>query len=100
MIALGAWAFAGEAMSPLEWAGVIVASAGIMSLAAPGKLPREEEMKAIGFALATSITIALYSLADGIGVRRAGESTSYLLRLPSPDALPLLLARRWLPARP
>ena len=50
MIALGAWAFAGEAMSPLEWAGVIVASAGIMSLAAPGKLPREEELKAIGFA--------------------------------------------------
>src|SRR5215470_3142367 len=74
MIALGAWAFAGESMSPLEWAGVIIASAGIMSLAAPGKLPREEELKAIGFALATSITIALYSIADGIGVRRAGGS--------------------------
>lgn len=96
MIALGAWAFAGEAMSPLEWAGVIVASAGIMSLAAPGKLPREEELKAIGFALATSITIALYSLADGMGVRRAGESMSYILWLLSIDAFPVMVVGLWL----
>jgi drug/metabolite transporter (DMT)-like permease len=96
MIALGAWAFAGEAMSALEWAGVIVASVGIMSLAAPGKLPREEELKAIGFALATSITIALYSLADGIGVRRAGESMSYILWLLSIDAFPVMVVGLWL----
>src|SRR6185312_10781281 len=92
MIALGAWAFAGESMSLLEWAGVIVASAGIMSLAAPGKLPREEELKAIGFALATSITIALYSIADGLGVRRAGELMSYILWLLSIDAFPVMVA--------
>jgi drug/metabolite transporter (DMT)-like permease len=96
MIALGAWAFAGEAMSALEWAGVIVASAGIMSLAAPGKLPREEELKAIGFALATSITIALYSLADGMGVRRAGESMSYILWLLAIDAFPVMIVGLWL----
>jgi drug/metabolite transporter (DMT)-like permease len=96
MIALGAWAFAGEAMTLLEWAGVIVASAGIMSLAAPGKLPREEEMKAIGFALATAITIALYSLADGIGVRRAGEPMSYILWLLAIDAFPVMVVGLWL----
>ena len=96
MIALGAWAFADEQMSVLEWAGVIVASAGIMSLAAPGKLPREEELKAIGFALATSITIALYSLADGIGVRRAGESMSYILWLLALDAFPVMVVGLWL----
>jgi drug/metabolite transporter (DMT)-like permease len=96
MIALGAWAFADEQMSVLEWAGVIVASAGIMSLAAPGKLPREEELKAIGFALATSITIALYSLADGIGVRRAGESMSYILWLLALDAFPVMGVGLWL----
>src|SRR5262249_34497465 len=96
MIALGAWAFAGEAISLTEWAGVIIASAGIMSLAAPGKLPREEEMKAIGFALATAITIALYSLADGIGVRRAGEPTSYIFWLLSMDAFPVMIAGIWL----
>jgi len=96
MIALGAWAFADEQMSVPEWAGVIVASAGIMSLAAPGRLPREEELKAIGFALATSITIALYSLADGIGVRRAGESMSYILWLLALDAFPVMVVGLWL----
>jgi drug/metabolite transporter (DMT)-like permease len=96
MNALGAWAFANEGMSALEWTGVIIASAGIMSLAAPGKLPREEELKAIGFALATSITIALYSLADGMGVRRAGESMSYILWLLAIDAFPVMIVGLWL----
>ena len=96
MIALGAWAFAGEAMSGMEWLGVIVASAGIMSLAAPGNMPREEELKAIGFALATAITIALYSLADGIGVRHAGSAISYILWLLTIDAFPVMLAGLWL----
>jgi drug/metabolite transporter (DMT)-like permease len=96
MIALGAWAFAGEAMGIVEWLGVAIASAGIMSLAAPGRLPRDEEMKAIGFALATAITIALYSLADGIGVRRSGNDFSYITWLLSLDAFPVLFAGLWL----
>jgi len=96
MIALGAWAFAGEAMTGWEWLGIIIASTGIMSLAAPGNMPREEEIKAIGFALATSITIALYSLADGIGVRRAGNDLSYILWLLTLDAFPVLFAALWL----
>lgn len=96
MIALGAWAFAGEAMSGLEWLGIAIACAGIMSLAAPGGLPRDEEVKAIGFALATAITIALYSLADGIGVRRAENALSYIMWLLALDAVPVLLAGLWL----
>jgi drug/metabolite transporter (DMT)-like permease len=96
MIALGAWAFAGEAMGIVEWLGVIIASAGIMSLAAPGGLPRDEEIKAIGFALATAITIALYSLADGIGVRRSEAAISYILWLLALDAIPIMLAGLWL----
>jgi drug/metabolite transporter (DMT)-like permease len=96
IIALGAWAFAGEAMSGLEWLGIAIACAGIMSLAAPGGLPRDEEIKAIGFALATAITIALYSLADGIGVRRAENALSYIMWLLALDAVPVLLAGLWL----
>jgi drug/metabolite transporter (DMT)-like permease len=96
MIALGAWAFAGEAMGAVEWGGVIIASAGIMSLAAPGGMPRDEEMKAIGFALATAITIALYSLADGIGVRRSENALSYIAWLLALDAFPVLFAALWL----
>jgi drug/metabolite transporter (DMT)-like permease len=89
MIAVGAWAFAGEAMGIVEWAG-------IMSLAAPGGLARDEEMKAIGFALATAITIALYSLADGIGVRRSENALSYIAWLLALDAFPVLFAALWL----
>lgn len=96
MIALGAWAFAGEALGPLEWLGVVVASAGIMSLFAPAGLPRDEEIKAIGFALATSITIALYSLADGMGVRRSETATGYILWLLALDSLPVMMAGLYL----
>jgi uncharacterized membrane protein len=60
MIALGAWAFAGEALRPLELVGVGVVSLGIISLATPGRVARDGETRAIGFALATSVTIALY----------------------------------------
>jgi drug/metabolite transporter (DMT)-like permease len=96
MIALGAWAFAGEAMSWLEWLGVVIASVGIMSLFAPTGLARDEEVRAIGFALATAITIALYSLADGIGVRRAGEAAGYICWLLALDAIPVLLVTLYL----
>ncbi len=97
MIALGAWAFAGEAMRPLEWLGVAIASAGIMSLAAPGRIARENgELKAIGFALATAVTIALYTLADGMGVRSVGEPMSYILWLLALESIPVLLVAMWL----
>jgi drug/metabolite transporter (DMT)-like permease len=96
MIALGAWAFAGEAMGAAEWVGIVIASAGIMSLSAPAGLPRDEEVKAIGFALATAITIAVYSLADGMGVRSAEAALSYIFWLLALDAIPIMLAGLWL----
>ena len=96
MVALGAWAFAGEAMSWQGWLGVIIVSLAIMSLAAPGRLRHERELSSIGFALATGVTIALYSLADGMGVRRAGNDFSYILWLLAIERLPLLLVSLWL----
>ena len=96
LVALGAWAFAGEAMSWPEWLGVIVISAAIMSLAAPRRVRGESEVHAIGFALATGVTIALYSLSDGMGVRRAGDDFSYILWLLAIEGLPLLLVGLWL----
>ncbi len=96
MIALGAWAFAGEALRPLELAGVGIVSIGIMSLATMGRVARDGESKAIGFALATSVTIAVYTIADGMGVRRAGEPLAYIAWLLVLDAPPLLLVTLWL----
>jgi len=96
MVALGAWAFAGEAMNWQGWLGVIIVSLAIMSLAAPGRIRHERELPSIGFALATGVTIALYSLADGMGVRRAGDDFSYILWLLAIEGLPLLLVSFWL----
>ena len=86
----------GEAMSWQGWLGVIIVSLAIMSLAAPGRLRHERELSSIGFALATGVTIALYSLADGMGVRRAGNDFSYILWLLAIEGLPLLLVSLWL----
>lgn len=96
MIALGALLLAGETQSPVEWLGVAIASVGIMCLTAHGGTDRKSELKAIGFALATGVTIALYSLADGLGVRSAGDAMSYILWLLALEAIPMLAVGLWL----
>ncbi len=95
LIALGAWAFADEQPSLVEWAGVVIVSAGIMSLAAPGRIAGGGEAKAVGFALATSVTIGLYSISDGMGVRRSAEPLSYIAWLFALDSIPVLFAGLW-----
>jgi drug/metabolite transporter (DMT)-like permease len=90
LIALGALVWAGESQSWLEWCGVAIASTGIMCLAAHVGTDRKTELKAIGFALATGVTIAGYSVADGLGVRSAGEPLSYILWLLALEAIPMM----------
>ncbi|MGH6933486.1 MAG: EamA family transporter [Dongiaceae bacterium] len=96
LIAFGALFAAGETLTPLEWLGVVIASIGIMCLAAPTGADRRTELQAIGFALATGVTIALYSVADGLGVRRAGDSMSYILWLLALEAIPMLAVGFWM----
>jgi len=96
LVGIGAWIFAREALSGIEILGVVIVSGGIMSLAwrrrgaaGPG------EWKAIGFALLTALTIAIYLLADGMGVRVAGNAFTYICWLMLLDALPLLAIALW-----
>jgi drug/metabolite transporter (DMT)-like permease len=93
LVALGAWALAGERMGGLEWAGIILLSAAIMSLAAPRH--GSTNLRAVGFALLTGLTIALYSVADGLGVRRAGDEISYIAWLLAIESPPLLAFGLW-----
>lgn len=77
LVALGAFVFVGEAPSALALAGIVVLAAGLMSLAlSSGRLVRSE-LPALGAALLTGLTIAAYSLVDGVGVRHAGNAISY-----------------------
>lgn len=64
----GAWASAGIAVSCLGLSGV-----GLWGLR--GKRP---EWAAIGAALATGVTIAVYTVIDGMGVRASGTSLGYI----------------------
>jgi drug/metabolite transporter (DMT)-like permease len=96
LVAAGGWLFAGEGLSGWKWAGVLAVSLGIMSLARPGRgKANDGEAKAIVFALLTGLTIAGYSLADGLGVRHSGSAFGYIAWLFVFSGLPMPIVIRW-----
>lgn len=77
VVAIGAWWLADEHLGALAWAGIIILAAGLMSLAlSSGSLTRAD-LPAVAAAVATGLTIAAYTLADGLGVRRAHDPYAY-----------------------
>jgi uncharacterized membrane protein len=74
LVMLGAAVFAQEQMSVLSVVGVIAVSAGIMSLALE---QRRLQNRSFLPALFTGVTIALYTVVDGLGVRASESSTTY-----------------------
>lgn len=77
LVALGAAVFAGEHLSGVALAGVLLLGAGLMSLAlSAGRLDRSEA-PAIGVAVLTGVAIAAYSLVDGLGVRHTQDPYAY-----------------------
>lgn len=76
LVAVGAFAVAGERIATLAALGMILVTAGIAVLAyIPG---RQVDWRAVLAALATAAWVAVSSIIDGMGVRRAGEPLSYL----------------------
>lgn len=81
VVALGAALFAGEHLGGLPLAGVLILGGGLMSLAlSSGRLERSE-LPAVLAAVATGLTIAVYSLVDGLGVRRSVDPFAYMALL-------------------
>jgi drug/metabolite transporter (DMT)-like permease len=78
IVTFGAAAFGGEALGLWQLAGVGMVSIGIVSLMFGRGWPRGDHRRAILFALFTCGTIGLYSLIDGLGVRRAHSSLGYI----------------------
>ncbi len=96
LVAAGAWLFAGEGLAAWQWIGVVTVSVGIMSLANPGRgRAGDGEAKAIVFALLTGLTIAAYSLADGLGVRLSEHEFAYIAWLFVFSGLPMPFIIRW-----
>ncbi|MFD4346285.1 EamA family transporter [Streptomyces coelicoflavus] len=65
---------------PAGWAaaGILVSCAGLTGVALWGLRGRRPDWAAIGAALATGVTIAAYTVVDGLGVRASGTSLGYI----------------------
>jgi drug/metabolite transporter (DMT)-like permease len=93
LIAIASMAVANEHLNGGEWLGLIIACAGLISLAG---IPKAGEGRSILFAFATSLGIACYSVLDGLGVRSTAEGLSYITWLLALEMIPVGLAFLWL----
>jgi drug/metabolite transporter (DMT)-like permease len=94
LVALVAWAFAGESIGPLGVLAILVISGGIVSLAFTDD-GRLVALRPLVFGLLTGLTIAAYTLFDGIGGRTAGDVLGYIAWLFVIDALPFTILVAW-----
>ncbi|MEU5363399.1 EamA family transporter [Streptomyces sp. NPDC005925] len=70
--------FAHEVPDAWAAAGVAVSCAGLTGVALWGLRGRRPDWAAVGAALATGLTIAAYTVVDGLGVRASGTSLGYI----------------------
>ncbi|HEX5077649.1 MAG TPA: EamA family transporter [Geminicoccaceae bacterium] len=90
LVAVGAWLTAGESPGPLGALAILVISGAIASLAlTPGR--RLMPPTAVWFALATGLSIAGYTVCDGLGGRAAGDVLAYIAWLFVLNAVPFAL---------
>ena len=98
LVVLGAALMANEYLSSGAMLGIGLVSAGLISITFAGGSLGKIPGPALRWGLATSVLIAAYTVADGMGVRAAGNPFSYILWLfvfePIPIGLWLLATDR------
>lgn len=89
--------FAHEVPDGWAAAGVALSCAGLTGVALWGLRGRRPDWAAIGAALATGLTIAAYTVIDGLGVRASGSSLGYIAWLMAVQGavLPAYAVHRW-----
>ncbi|GAA3804758.1 DMT family transporter [Streptomyces coacervatus] len=97
VVTLLAALFAHEVPNGWAAAGIALSCAGLTGVALWGLRGRRPNWAAIGAALATGLTIASYTLVDGLGVRASGSSLGYIAWLMAVEgiAIPAYAATRW-----
>ena len=81
IVAVGAYFLANEHLSAAVLLGVVTLAVGLISLAfSAGRLSRQD-LPAVGEAVLTGLTIAAYTIVDGLGVRRAHDPWAYVALL-------------------
>ncbi|MBK5256928.1 MAG: EamA family transporter [Vicinamibacteria bacterium] len=87
-----------DVLTPREWAGILLSSMGIASLAFAATGPASTLRRAVGYPLLSGLCTAGYSIVDGSGVRLAGSPFEYVvwMNLCASPFLPayVLLTRR------
>jgi multidrug transporter EmrE-like cation transporter len=78
LVVLGAALLAGEFLPLGAMLGIGLVSAGLISITFAGGTFGKIPAAALGWGLATSVLIAAYTVADGMGVRAAGNPFSYI----------------------
>jgi len=91
MVAIGAAVFAHEWLSLGSMLGIGLISFGLISITLLGGQFGKISPVALRWGLATSVLIAAYTITDGIGVRAAGNSMSYILWLFALEPFPICL---------
>jgi uncharacterized membrane protein len=81
LVALMSGGVIGEHLTLHENLGVLLVSCGIASLAFGHGLPRGQEWRPVIYAVLTGVTIAAYTIADGLGAREADTALSYIVWL-------------------
>ncbi len=98
LVTVGAALFAHEQLSIAGLAGVLIISAGTISLIWNRGFRMGAEKRSIFFALLTGLMIASYTIIDGIGVRLSGSPAAYIgwlfILSPLPLASIAILRRR------
>lgn len=95
LVALSASFTLGEHLSPLAWAGVLGISCGVLALGLGSKTVGSP--RAIRFALANAVVIAIYTVVDALGARISGNAIQYVVALFVLDGWPfalIVLSRR------
>ncbi len=87
LVTIGAMIFIGEYVQPVVLMGIIALSVGVMSLAMDRTGSGTINKKATFFALATGVSIATYTVIDGIGARSAGSVMGFAVWLTIGDGI-------------
>ncbi|MDX3750586.1 DMT family transporter [Streptomyces sp. AK08-02] len=89
--------FAHEVPNGWAAAGIAVSCAGLTGVALWGLRGNRPNWAAIGAALATGLTIAAYTVVDGLGVRASGSALGYIAWLMALEgiAVPAYALYRW-----
>ncbi|MGI9457777.1 MAG: EamA family transporter [Aeoliella sp.] len=78
LVTVGAIVCVGERLPLLPLLGVVMASAGIVSIVFLQESAMRRDPIALFFAVGTGVIIAGYTLADGVGVRLSGNPLAYI----------------------